>query len=89
MALLIGLFVALIPNFWLLPPTRRACEKLGVSPQFWLLGVAVCPAIALALLAKHAKQQQGVSSQLSTKLFITATVIQGLFLVAGVVIAFA
>jgi hypothetical protein len=88
MAWLMGLLVALIPHFLLLPPTRRVCEKLGVASQPWLLGVAACPAVALAVLARQAKQQQGVSTQLSTKLFITAAVIQGLFILAGFVIAF-
>lgn len=87
-AWLMGLLVALIPNFLLIPPTRRVCEKLGVASQPWVLGVVACPAVALAVLAKQAKQQQGVSSQLSTKLLITAGLIQGLFMTAGLVIAF-
>jgi len=87
MIFLIGLATALTPNLLLLPPTQKLCAKLGYKPTPWMLGVFIFPALALAVMARVAKKGQTSAAKLSTKLFITASVIQALFITAGVFIA--
>ena len=89
MSVIFGLVVALIPNFFLLFPARRVCEKLSVSPRPWLLAVACCPWVALPAMALKLNPNPPVAKKLAVKLLLTALVIQTLFVVAGFYIAFA